>query len=289
MTRVGMAKARAIEDIDPTPLHPIMRAVGLEKDYLLPDRTIIRVLNDISFDVAEGEFIVLTGQSGCGKTTLLRILMGLMPASQGDLLVRGERVKGCDHRRAMVFQAAELLPWRTAVGNVELGLETQGVPKAERRATAERLLDLVGLEQAHHKRPDQMSGGMRQRVGLARALAVDPDILLMDEPFGALDAHTREALQAELLRLHEEMRKTIIFVTHDLDEAVLLADRVFVLSPVGTLADVIEVPIPRPRGEPEELRTKKAFVDTRYKIWRSMKSMEGMTRPRVTADEGDAP
>src|SRR3546814_5421712 len=125
----------------------------------------------------------------------------------------------------MVFQHAELLPWRSALGNAELGLETMGVPKAERREIARRSLRLVGLADAEGRRPDQLSGGMKQRVGLARALAVDPDVLLMDEPFGALDAHTREGLQAELIRLHEEVRKTIIFVTHDLDEAVLLADR----------------------------------------------------------------
>jgi NitT/TauT family transport system ATP-binding protein len=143
---------------------------------------------------------------------------------------------------------------------------------------------VVGLAGADARRPDQLSGGMRQRVGLARALAVEPDLLLMDEPFGALDAHTREALQAELIRLHEEMRKTVVFVTHDLDEAVLLADRVMVMSPVGRLAEVVDIPIPRRRSDPQRIRTTPLFAEKRYHIWQTMKRVESETRTAVTVD-----
>jgi len=257
----------------------VIEVRNLEKSYPGSGGRSVRILQDISFDVAKGEFIVLTGQSGCGKTTLLRILMGLVEASSGTVMVSGKQVRGCDSKRAMVFQSSQLLPWRTTLHNVELGLETQGVPKAERRARAERYLEMVGLSAAAHHRPDQLSGGMRQRVGIARALAVEPDVLLMDEPFGALDAHTRESLQNELLTLHAEMGKTIVFVTHDLDEAVLLADRVIVLSPLGQIGAIIDVPLERPRLEPELLRTRKAFVETRYEIWKTMKQLEGLRRP----------
>jgi NitT/TauT family transport system ATP-binding protein len=244
------------------------------RDFVTPEGGRVRAVNGVSFDIAPGEFVAITGQSGCGKTTLLRILLGLMSKSSGDLEVSGHPVRGCDHKRAMVFQNAELLPWRSALANVELGLETKGVPAAERKRIARRYLELVGLAGAESRRPDQLSGGMRQRVGLARALAVDPDLLLMDEPFGALDAHTREALQAELIRLHEEMRKTVVFVTHDLDEAVLLADRVFVMSPWGELAEIVDIPIPRPRSDPGLIRTTPLFADKRYHIWQTMKRLE---------------
>ena len=253
---------------------PILRVRDLIQEFESPEGSLVRILKGISFDVAPGEFIALTGQSGCGKTTLLRLLLGIGTATSGLMESAGQPIRGCDHRRAMVFQNAELLPWRTALGNVQLGLETKGVARKEREQIAKRYLDLVGLSAAEARRPDQLSGGMKQRVGLARALAVDPDLLLMDEPFGALDAHTRESLQAELIRLHEQMRKTIIFVTHDLDEAVLLADRVIVLSPRGTLAEIVDIPIPRPRSDPELIRTTPLFGEKRYHIWKLMKRLE---------------
>src|SRR5882672_4521573 len=238
----------------------MVRARDVGREFAAPDGGIVRAVDGVSFDIAAGEFVAITGQSGCGKTTLLRILLGLMQKTSGQLEVSGLAVRGCDHKRAMVFQNAELLPWRNALANVELGLETKGVPAAERKRIARRYLDLVGLAGAETRRPDQLSGGVRQRVGLARALAVDPDLLLMDEPFGALDAHTREALQGELIRLHEEMKKTVVFVTHDLDEAVLLADRVLVMSPTGDLAEIVEIPIPRRRTDPERLRATPLFA-----------------------------
>ena len=265
-------------------VEPMVRARDIVKEFEAPHGGVFRAVDRVSFDAAPGEFIAITGQSGCGKTTLLRILLGLVPASSGTLDVSGVPVRGCDHKRAMVFQQAELLPWRDAIGNVELGLETKGVARAERRRIAEKYLALVGLAGAEARRPDQLSGGMRQRVGLARALAVEPDLLLMDEPFGALDAHTREALQAELIRLHEEMRKTVVFVTHDLVEAVLLADRVIVMSPVGRLAEVVDIAIPRRRSDPQRIRTTPQFAEKRYHIWQTMKRLESETRTAVTVD-----
>ena len=262
---------------------PMVRVRNLMKEFVAPEGGLFRAVDDVSFDIAPGEFVALTGQSGCGKTTLLRMLLGLVPASSGLLEASGRAVKGCDHKRAMVFQQAELLPWRSALANVELGLETKGVPRDERRRIARQCLELVGLAGAELRRPDQLSGGMRQRVGLARALAVDPDLLLMDEPFGALDAHTREGLQDELIHLHEEMKKTVVFVTHDLDEAVLLADRVLIMSPAGRMAEMIEIPIPRRRSDPERIRATPQFAELRYHIWQTMKRLESETRRPVGA------
>jgi NitT/TauT family transport system ATP-binding protein len=261
-----------------TAREPIVRVRDLVQEFASPDGSTVRILDRISFDVAPGEFVALTGQSGCGKTTLLRLLLGINSATSGLLEAVGQPIRGCDHRRAMVFQNAELLPWRSAIDNVALGLEIKGVARTERERIARHYLELVGLGAAETRRPDQLSGGMKQRVGLARALAVDPDVLLMDEPFGALDAHTREALQAELIRLHEEVRKTVFFVTHDLDEAVLLADRVMVLSPRGRLAEIVQIPIPRPRSDPELIRTTPLFVEKRYHIWKLMQRLESEAR-----------
>ena len=229
----------------------------------------VRALERVSFSVADGEVVALIGPSGCGKTTLLRIAMGLERASSGRVLVDGREIEGCGHDRGMVFQQAELLPWLTALENVKFGLEMKGVRGAELAATAMRCLELVGLRKSSNRRPYQLSGGMQQRVGIARALAIDPKVLLMDEPFGALDAQTREGLQGELLDLHARTGKTMLFVTHDLDEAVLLADRVVVLRE-GRVRDIIDVPLPRPRGDLATLRGGGAFADTRYLIWRAV-------------------
>src|SRR5438067_11095419 len=185
---------------------------------------VIPALERVSFDVRDGEIVALIGPSGCGKTTLLRIAMGLETASEGCVTVDGVTVKGCGHDRGMVFQHAELLPWLTALQNVTFGLEMKGVRGKTLRDTAMQYIELVGLKASWNRRPYQLSGGMQQRVGIARALAIDPAVLLMDEPFGALDAQTREDLQEVLLGIHARTRKTILFVTHDLDEAVLLAD-----------------------------------------------------------------
>ena len=229
----------------------------------------VQALSRVSFTVRDGEIVSLIGPSGCGKTTALRIAMGLETASGGRVLVDGREVKGCGHDRGMVFQHAELLPWLTALQNVMFGLEMKGMRGPELRATAARYLDLVGLGDSRERRPHQLSGGMKQRVGIARALAIDPKVLLMDEPFGALDAQTRESLQAELLDLHGRTQKTILFVTHDLDEAVLIADRVVIMRD-GRIQEILQVPLPRPRGDLGVTRGTKEFADTRYHVWKAL-------------------
>jgi ABC-type nitrate/sulfonate/bicarbonate transport system ATPase subunit len=229
----------------------------------------VQALDRVSFAVGEGEIVVMIGPSGCGKTTALRIAMGLDHASGGRVTVDGREVKGCGHDRGMVFQHAELLPWLDAIGNVMFGLEMKGMRGAALDQTAMRYLDLVGLADSARRRPHQLSGGMKQRVGIARALAIDPKVLLMDEPFGALDAQTREGMQAELLDIHERTRKTILFVTHDLDEAVLLADRVVIMR-AGRVQEIMKVKLPRPRGDLGALRGTAEFAQTRYHIWQAL-------------------
>jgi NitT/TauT family transport system ATP-binding protein len=229
----------------------------------------VRALDRVSFTVRDGEIVAVIGPSGCGKTTALRIAMGLEAASGGRVTVDGREVRGCGYDRGMVFQHAELLPWLTAQQNVMFGLEMKGVRGTELYDTAMQYLDLVGLKDAWNRRPHQLSGGMQQRVGIARALAIDPKVLLMDEPFGALDAQTREVMQAELLEIHQRTRKTIMFVTHDLDEAVLLADRVVVMGK-GVVQEIMDVPLPRPRGDLGVVRGQAEFAETRYRIWQSL-------------------
>ncbi|HEX9462334.1 MAG TPA: ABC transporter ATP-binding protein [Alphaproteobacteria bacterium] len=229
----------------------------------------VQALDRVSFTVRDGEIVVLIGPSGCGKTTALRVTMGLEQATGGRVTVDGREVKACGYDRGMVFQHAELLPWLTALENVTFGLEMKGVRGAALRDTAMQYLDLVGLKDSSNRRPHQLSGGMKQRVGIARALAIDPKVLLMDEPFGALDAQTREAMQAELLDIHARTHKTILFVTHDLDEAVLLADRIIVMRD-GRIQDVYDVPLARPRGDLGVIRGLPEFAETRYRIWRSL-------------------
>ena len=229
----------------------------------------VQALDRVSFTVNDGEIVALIGPSGCGKTTALRVAMGLDTSTAGRVTVDGREVKGCGHDRGMVFQHAELLPWLSALQNVMFGLEMKGVRGAELRATAERYLDLVGLKDSQSRRPHQLSGGMKQRVGIARALAIDPKVLLMDEPFGALDAQTRESLQAELLDIHARTKKTVIFVTHDLDEAVLIADRIVVMKR-GRVTEIMNVPLGRPRPDLSLVRGMPEFAETRYKIWRTL-------------------
>ena len=229
----------------------------------------VQALSRVSFTVHDGEIVSLIGPSGCGKTTALRIAMGLELATAGRVTVDGREVTGCGHDRGMVFQHAELLPWLTAMQNVMFGLEMKGMRGAGLRATATRYLALVGLSDSLNRGPHQLSGGMKQRVGIARALAIDPKVLLMDEPFGALDAQTRETMQAELLELHARTRKTILFVTHDLDEAVLIADRIVVMKH-GMVQEIMTVPLGRPRPDLGIVRGTPEFADTRYRVWKAL-------------------
>ncbi|ACP21654.1 predicted ABC transporter, ATP-binding protein (plasmid) [Sinorhizobium fredii NGR234] len=228
-----------------------------------------RALDNLSFSVNKGEIVALAGPSGCGKTTALRIIMGLESASSGSVTVAGRQINGCGFDRGMVFQHAELLPWRSAVENIKFGLEMKNLAQKEIDERAERFINLVGLGHAKDHRPHQLSGGMKQRVGIARALAIDPEVLLMDEPFGALDSQTRETLQMELLDIHQRTEKTIIFVTHDLDEAVLLADRVVVMVG-GHLREIIPVELERPRSDMRRIRSASEFTRKRTMIWEAL-------------------
>ncbi len=234
---------------------------------------LVQALDRVSFTVNDGEIVALIGPSGCGKTTALRIAMGLDASTSGRVTVDGKEIKGCGYDRGMVFQHAELLPWLSALQNVMFGLEMKGVRGGELRNTAEKYLHLVGLKDSQSRRPHQLSGGMKQRVGIARALAIDPKVLLMDEPFGALDAQTRETLQAELLDVHARTKKTVIFVTHDLDEAVLIADRIVVMKR-GRVSEIMNVALGRPRPDLGLVRGTPDFAETRYKVWRALHEQE---------------
>ena len=205
-------------------------------------------LVDINLSIAEGEFICLLGPSGCGKSTLLKIIAGLIPATSGRIAINGKAVSGPGPERAVVFQDYALFPWMTVRDNVEFGLEARKLPPAERRQVSSRLLKVVGLSDFAERFPHQLSGGMKQRVSIARALAVDPSLLLMDEPFGALDAQTRQLLQDELLRIWREYRKTVVFVTHSIEEAIYLSDRIAVMTArPGRIKQIVMVPELRPR------------------------------------------
>ena len=223
-------------------------------------------LSDVSLTVARNEFVCLAGPSGCGKSTLLRLVAGLVTPSSGTVAVGGTAVTEPREDTGIVFQAPTLLPWASILDNVLFPLDMMGKLDAAGRARARDLLALVGLSGFESKQPRELSGGMQQRAGICRALVHDPDILLMDEPFGALDALTREELTIELMRICEERPKTILFVTHSIPEAVLLADRVVVMSPrPGRIAEIIDVPLPRPRDFDMEARSEFQAITRRIR------------------------
>ena len=254
---------------------PIIELKGVTKEFLA-DRASTQTtlaLDDVSLTIREHEFVTVIGPSGCGKTTLLRIVAGLIPYDAGEVLVKGKKVTGPGPDRAVVFQSFALLPWATVLENVAFGLETRGVPKRDREEQARILIKTVGLAGFENRLPRHLSGGMQQRVGLARALAVNPDILLMDEPFGAIDEQTRRIMQEELLRIWGYRRKTVIFVTHSMEEAVFLADRVVLMSPrPGRIHEIIDVPLPRPRGR--ETERNQAFADVKELLWDKLRVMQ---------------
>jgi NitT/TauT family transport system ATP-binding protein len=241
--------------------------VKLAVDQLTKKFGSLEVLLSISAEIGRGEFVSIVGPSGCGKTTFLRIVGGLEKANSGEVRLDGRVLDGPGSDRGFVFQQDNLLPWRTILANTEIGPEISGALSPAQRANTMRLLKLVGLEGFEHYYPRQLSGGMRQRVNLARALAVDPDLLLMDEPFSALDAQTREIMQTELLRIWEEGRKTVLFVTHQIDEAVYLSDRVFVFARrPGRINEIVEIDLPRPR--PLSMKRTPEFVAYVDHIWK---------------------
>ncbi|MCJ7445065.1 MAG: ABC transporter ATP-binding protein [Methanotrichaceae archaeon] len=220
---------------------------NLSKLYTSDGKELV-VLKQINLDIKENEFICFIGPSGCGKTTLLRIIAGLEEPSSGAIYLNGEMIKGPGPERGMVFQEYSLFPWRTVLGNVAFGPELNGVPKQERYERAKQYIEMVGLERFESRYPHELSGGMKQRVAIARALVNNPKALLMDEPFGALDAQTRNIMQSELLRIWGEEKKTVVFVTHSVDEAIYLADRIVILSArPGSIKDIIGVDFHRPR------------------------------------------
>jgi NitT/TauT family transport system ATP-binding protein len=224
-------------------------------------------LDDITLDVKSGEFLALVGPSGCGKSTLLDLLGGLEAPTSGRILLDGRPIEGPARDRGIVFQQYALFPWRTAVQNVEFGLDIAGLKSKARREKALHYLDLVGLSAFANRYPHELSGGMKQRVAIARSLAYDPEVLMMDEPFAALDAQTRETLQSELLRIWRRTGKTIVFITHGIDEAVVLGQRVAIMtSRPGRIKQVIEVPEVL-RSETEDVRSLPAFGAVRHEVW----------------------
>jgi NitT/TauT family transport system ATP-binding protein len=234
----------------------------LTQEFTKDDGSVLTALDHISLEVDDKEFVCILGPSGCGKTTLLRLIAGLDTARSGSVVLDGVEMRGPSPKIGFVFQEYSLFPWRNVMDNIAFGLEMQKKPRDERYRIAEQYLRLVGLTQFANSFPSELSGGMRQRVAVARALALDPVILLMDEPFGALDAQTRNMLQKELLEIWEKTRKTIVFITHSVDEAVYLSDRIIVLSPrPGRVCKIVPIDLPRPRD-----RTSVEFATLRRDI-----------------------
>lgn len=271
------------------PERPIKLAVeGLHKTYrtrrprdtflrrLLPDfntqTTEVVAIDDLTFDVRAGEFISIVGPSGCGKTTALRIMDALVPSDGGRVLINGAEVREPRAECGFVFQDFGLYPWRTVTANVEFGLELRGMDASERRERARSYIDLVGLKGFERHYPHQLSGGMQQRVGIARTLAIQPEILLMDEPFGSLDALTRRIMQFELLRILDSQNPTTaVFVTHDLEEALLLSDRVLVMTRrPGRCKEIVDVPFERPRTD--AVVDSPEFIELRRHLWESLRA-----------------
>jgi NitT/TauT family transport system ATP-binding protein len=234
----------------------------LNQAFPRDDGTELVVLDHLTFDVRDKEFVCILGSSGCGKTTLLRLIAGLDTSRSGDIILDKEEIHGPTAKVGFVFQEYSLFPWRTVIDNIAFGLEMQGMGKEERYKIADQYLDLVNLTPFRNSYPSELSGGMRQRVAVARALALDPVLLLMDEPFGALDAQTRNMLQQELLAIWEKTKKTVVFITHSVDEAVFLSDRIIVLTPrPGRICRVFPVELGRPRD-----RTSVEFAQVRRDV-----------------------
>ncbi len=239
-----------------------IKVKNLRKVFMTRDANNVVALDDVSFSVREGEFVCIVGPSGCGKTTLLRIIAGLERPTSGSVTLDGKPVSAPGKDRCMVFQEYALFPWRTVLKNITFGLENLKIPKDERLRIAKRYIELVGLQSFEERYPHELSGGMRQRVGIARALAIEPEVLLMDEPFGSLDAQTRNMLQMELLEIWSKTQKTILFVTHSVDEAVFLADKIVVLSArPAVVKEILEVDLGRMRD-----RTSLEFNEIRSKV-----------------------
>lgn len=247
-----------------------IQARDVRMDFAIADergrKQQISALQDFNLDIRDGEFFTILGPSGCGKSTFLNVLAGLARKTGGSIRIDGQEASGINREQGVVFQGYALFPWRTVLENIEVGLEIRNIPKRERRETAEHFVNLVGLDGFGHRYPHELSGGMRQRVAIARSLAYSPSLLLMDEPFAALDAQTREILQSELLRIWEQHKTTIVFITHSLDEAIFLSDRIAVMTHrPGRIKSILEIQLARPR--PAEIRHSPAFVQLRERAW----------------------
>jgi NitT/TauT family transport system ATP-binding protein len=262
---------------------------GLKKTFVKPlgkgEVSELCAIENMSFEVVEGEIFGIIGPSGCGKTSLLRLIDGLMTCDCGEIWIDGKQVYGPGPDRAFVFQHFGLLPWRRVMDNVAFGLELKGVPKEQRLKEAQKYVDLVGLHGFERHFPHELSGGMQQRVGLARAIAVDPKVLLMDEPLGALDAQTREILEDELLKIVEAAGKTVIYVTHNIDEVIHVADRVAILTPrPGKVKEIVEVKLPEPRWE-FDLKGTTEFLRLRAHLYNTLQMAHGGARRKGIARE----
>jgi NitT/TauT family transport system ATP-binding protein len=233
----------------------------------------VEALRDVSLSVMPGKFVCLVGPSGCGKTTLLRIMDGLIEPDTGEILIDGSRAPAPGPQAGFVFQSFRLLPWRTVLGNVEFPLQLQGIDRLEQRERASEYIRLVGLQGFEHSYPHELSGGMQQRVGLARALCLEPEVLLMDEPFASLDAQTREFMQIELSRIWEARRVSVVFVTHSIDEALFLADQVILFrSRPGQVAESLDIRLARPRWD-YDFRARPEFLERRAYLWGKIQGM----------------
>jgi NitT/TauT family transport system ATP-binding protein len=250
------------------PAETIVEARGVGKSY----DGAVEALKDVNLMLPHGRLSTLLGPSGCGKTTLLKIIAGLIPPSSGEVWVKGKKVEGPGPERAFVFQDFALLPWANVLRNVAFGLELRGIPKGQRSEIARRQIAEAGLSDFESSYPHQLSGGMKQRVGLARALAVNADIILMDEPFSSVDEQTRRKFQEELLDLLRHKQKTVIFVTHSIEEAAYLSDQIVLLSPrPGTVSKIIQPDIERAGRNPDEIRRDKNYLDVVEEIWQILK------------------
>jgi NitT/TauT family transport system ATP-binding protein len=254
-----------------TTADPLVELRGVGKSFITKSNQVVQALHDVSLSIGQGEFVAIVGPSGCGKSTTLNLLAGLEPLTEGTALIGGKPPGEIQYDVGYVFQQDSVLPWRRVLENVELGLELRKVPPAERRGKAEALVRLMGLEGFGHSYPVELSGGMRKRVALAMTLAYDPTVLLMDEPFGALDAQTRAIMQDELLRIWGERRQTVLFVTHDIGEAIAVADRVVVMTArPARIKSIYEVDLPRPRSA-GDARFDPRFDVLYKKIWEDLK------------------
>jgi NitT/TauT family transport system ATP-binding protein len=253
-----------------------LEARGIQMEYERRDRSRVRAIEDITLRIQRGEFVSLVGPSGCGKTTFLKIVAGLFPPTRGEILLQGRPLAPSSRDRAMVFQEASLFPWFSVARNVGYGLECQGLPDAAVRERTAPFIEMVGLAGFEKHYPYELSGGMQQRANLARALVVDPQVLLMDEPFASLDAQTREMMQSELLDIWTTTGKTVLFITHQINEAVYLSDRVIVISArPGRVLDDIRIDMARPR--PLSVKRSAAFDAYEDRVWKLIESQARMT------------